>query len=105
MPQGKRADIVFQHGGILLPVEAKRQQHRDLWAAIDGQLEAFYTGHWQAEGQGLFLAFWFGPNFPVPPRPDRRSKPTTATELGAALEQHSAVTAGRVEVVVLDLSR
>ena len=105
MPQSKRADIVFQHGGLLLPVEAKRQQHPDLWTAIAGQLEALYTGHWQAEGQGLFLAFWFGSNFPVPTRPDGGSKPASATELRTALDQHSAVTSGRVKVVVLDLSR
>jgi hypothetical protein len=105
MPQGKRADIVFQHGGLLLPVEAKRQQHPGLWTAIDRQLEAFYTGHWQAEGQGLFLAFWFGSEYPIPARPGGMSNITTAAELQAALDQHSAVGAGRVEVVVLDLSR
>ena len=86
-------------------MEAKRQQHPKLWTAIDGQLEAFYTGHWQAEGQGLFLVFWFGSGYPVPPRVGGGSRPTTAVELRAALDQHPAVTAGRVEVVVLDLSR
>jgi hypothetical protein len=105
MPYGKRADIVFHHVGLLLPVEAKRQQHPDLWVAIDRQLEAFYTGHWQAEGQGLFLVFWFGPNFLVPKRPDGGCKPATADELRTTLDQHSAVTSGRVKVVVLDLSR
>ncbi|MCE8013088.1 hypothetical protein [Billgrantia desiderata] len=105
MPQGKRADIVFIHGGLLLPVEAKRQQHSDLWTAIDNQLEAFYTGHWQAQGKGLFLVFWFGPSHSVPKRPSGGPKPTTATELQHELDQHPAVAAGRVEVIVLDLSR
>jgi hypothetical protein len=105
MPQGKRADIVFSHEGLLLPVEAKRQQHSELWIAIYNQLEAFYTGHWQAQGQGLFLVFWFGPSYPVPTRPGGGSKPTTAAKLQHELDQHPAVTAGRVEVVVLDLSR
>ena len=72
---------------------------------IDGQLDAFYTGHWQAEGQGLFLVFWFGSSYPVPARPGGKAKPTTAAELRAALSEHSSVTTGRVEVVVLDLSR
>jgi hypothetical protein len=105
MPQGRRVDIVFQHDGLLLPVEAKRQQHPSLWTAIDGQLEAFYTGHWQAKGQGLFLVFWFGSDYPVPAPSAGGSKPCTAAELGALLDQHQAVKAGRVEVVVLDLSR
>ena len=105
MPQGKRADIVFYHGELWLPVEAKRQQHPDLWVAIEQQLERLYTGHWQAEGQGIFLVFWFGSTFNLPARPDGGPKPTTAAELQAALEAHPAVEAGRVQVVVLDLSR
>ncbi len=105
MPQGKRADIVFQHGGLLLPVEAKKQQHQKLWTAIDDQLEAFYTGHWQAQGQGLFLVFWFGSSYRVAKPPGGGPKPGSPTELQAALDQNSAVTAGKVEVVVLDLSR
>jgi len=105
MPQGKRADIVFQHGGFFVPVEAKRQQHPNLWAAIEDQLEAFYTGHWQAEGLGLFLVFWFGAGYPVPARPGDGAKPGSATELEAMLDQHPAVKAGRVEVAVLDFSR
>lgn len=105
MPQGKRADIVFYHNALWLPVEAKRQQHPDLWDAIEQQLERLYTGHWQAEGQGVFLVFWFGSMFNVPARPDGGPKPTTAAELQAALDAHPAVKAERVQVVVLDLSR
>ncbi|HEX8215644.1 MAG TPA: hypothetical protein VF582_09285, partial [Allosphingosinicella sp.] len=105
MPQGKRADIVFYHNALWLPVEAKRQQHPDLWVAIEQQLERLYTGHWQAEGQGVFLVFWFGSTFNVPACPDGGPKPTTAAELQAALDAHPASKAGRVQVIVLDLSR
>lgn len=105
MPQGKRADIVFYHNALWLPVEAKRQQHPDLWHAIEQQLERLYTGHWQAEGQGVFLVFWFGSMANVPARPDGGPKPTTSAELQAALDAHPAVKAARVQVVVLDLSR
>ena len=105
MPQDKRADIVFQHNGLWLPVEAKKQQHPKLWTAIDNQLEALYTSHWQAQGQGVFLIFWFGSSYRVPTRPCFGSKPSNAAELQLALDQHSAVMTGRVEVVVLDLSR
>jgi hypothetical protein len=105
MPQGKRADIVFHHEELWLPVEAKRQQHPDLWMAIEHQLERLYTGHWQAEEQGVFLVFWFGQQFKVPTRTDGGSKPTTASELQTALDAHPAVRAGRVQVIVLDLSR
>lgn len=105
MPQDKRADIVFQHGTLLLPVEAKRQHHADLWTAIDDQLERFYSGHWQAEGQGLFLVFWFGPQYPIKAPPGGGPKPTSAAELQGALDAHRAVKSGRVGAIVLDLSR
>lgn len=105
MPQDKRADIVFQHDALLLPLEAKRQQHRDLWNAIDSQLETFYTGHWQAEGQGLFLVFWFGSGYKISAPPGGEAKPTSADDLQNKLEQNSSVKAGRIEVIVLDLSR
>ncbi|WP_332811633.1 hypothetical protein, partial [Sphingomonas sp.] len=105
MPEGKRADVVFYHDALWLPVEAKRQQHPDLWIAIEHQLERLYTGHWQAEKQGVFLVFWFGLRFNVPTRPDGGPKPTTAAELQAALDAHPAAKTGRVQVVVLDLSR
>lgn len=105
MPQGKRADIVFYHDALWLPVEAKRQQHPDLWVAIERQLERLYTVHWQAQGQGVFLVFWFGAEFNVSARPDGGPRPTTAAELQAALDTHAAVKAGRVQVVVLDVSR
>lgn len=105
MPQDKRADIVFQYKSLLLPVEAKRQQHQDLWTAIDKQLEALYSSHWQAQGQGVFIVFWFGSGYCVPKRPCGGAKPSNAAELQLALEQHLAVKMGRVEVVVFDLSR
>ena len=105
MPQGKRADIVLQHNAIWLPVEAKRQQHPDLWTAIERQLERLYTSHWQAEGRGIFLVFWFGAQFNVPARPLKGPKPTTAVDLQSALDANPAARAGRVRVVVLDLSR
>lgn len=105
MPQGKRADIVFYHHALWLPVEAKRQQHPDLWVAIERQLEGLYTGHWQTEAQGVFLVFWFGISFNVRARPDDGAKPTTAAELKSVFNAHPAVKAGRVRVVVLDLSR
>jgi len=41
----------------------------------------------------------------VPARPDGGPQPTTAAELQAALDAHPAVRVGRVQVVVLDLSR
>lgn len=105
MPFGKRADIVFQYRDMLLPVEAKRQQHPRLWTAIADQLESLYSGHWQADGQSLYLVFWFGSNYFMPSRPAGRAKPSTAVELEAALAGDPGVKAGRVGVVVLDLSR
>jgi hypothetical protein len=83
----KRADIRVSYAtpttSIAVPVEIKRDSHRDLWKAITDQLIDLYTREPEAKGRGIFVAFWFGgKNMPAPPQGD---KPGTASHLEAQL--------------------
>lgn len=112
MPKQDRVDVGFQHGLLRLPLEAKGQWHRALWTAAHTQLEARYAKDWQAQGKGLYVIFWFGPNVPankrLKPPPTNRGKPVPQTpdELKAKLiATLPPGNRGEIEVVVLDLSR
>lgn len=108
MAADKRADIIASVGPLRLAVEVKGQWHDDLWHAADTQLDRLYTTDYAAERQGIYLAFWFGPNSPKKLRSPGRSEtaPGSPKELCQALERRSsACKSGRVTVVVLDLER
>ena len=102
----KRVDIVAQaHERLILPIEIKGQWHPELWSAADKQLNHLYVNDWRAE-RGIYLVLWFGKDTMIPNPPDGRPKPTTAPELREALHATSkAAVAGRVDVVVLDVTR
>ena len=79
----KRADIRVSYtttnSSMAIPIEIKRDSHRDLWNAISDQLIDLYTRDPESKGRGIFLAFWFGgKSMPIPPNGD---KPTMAAEL------------------------
>jgi hypothetical protein len=112
MPGRDRADVAFQLGLLRLPLEAKGQWHRELWTAAQTQLEARYTKDWMAQGKGLYVIFWFGPNVPANKRlkspPSNRGKalPQTPGELrGAFVASLPPGIHGEIEVFVLDVSR
>ena len=56
----KRSDIRVFFSGFNVPVEIKKNNHRDLWKAIKNQLIAKYTQDPNSNGYGIYLAFWFG---------------------------------------------
>jgi hypothetical protein len=102
----KRIDIVAHaHKQLILPIEIKGQWHPELWIAADKQLDHRYVNDWRAE-RGIYLVLWFGEDTVIPNAPDGRSKPKTPAELREALHAMSkAAVAGRVNVVVLDITR
>jgi len=67
----KRADIRISFGGtngFSVPIEIKKDTHRDLWRSIHEQLIAKYTRDPGADGYGIYLVFWFGgKRMPLPP--------------------------------------
>lgn len=102
----KRADIDVTCASMVLPIEIKRQMHDDIWTAPADQLDRQYARDPVAGGRGVYLAFWFGQEYPLKPPPDGGAKPTTAAELQAALEKHLPTTLGqRITVIVFDVAK
>lgn len=102
----KRVDIVVGAGNKrIVPIEVKGAWHRDLWTAADRQLDHRYVNDWRAEC-GIYLVLWFDDRSHRTAQPDGSKCPVTPETLRQALTAGSAaVRSGRVEVVVLDLTR
>ena len=77
----RRSDIRVACAGFNVPVEIKKDSHRDVWNALRSQLIEQYTSDTETSGYGIYLVFWFGqgdlqappPRDPVPQRPLRWS--------------------------------
>lgn len=97
-----RADIRVSFGGFNIPVEIKKENHRDLWTAIRKQLIDQYTQEPNTGGYGIYLVFWFGgKGVPL----SAGKKPVTATELEARLsEVLTSEERRRISVIVIDCS-
>lgn len=104
----KRPDIRISYGGAQgfnLPIEIKRDRHRDLWRAMREQLIAQYTRDPGCMGRGIYLVFWFGgEGMPAPT--DGGTRPRSAGELEDRLRNTLAPEEWRlIQVCVLDASR
>ena len=80
----KRSDIRVSFSGFNVPVEIKKNNHRDLWKAIRNQLIAKYTQDPKTNGYGIYLVFWFGRKFTQ--RDSSGTRPADAKELKRKLE-------------------
>ena len=77
MLRDARADIRVDCGRFSVPIEIKKDCHRDLWKALRSQLVTKYTTAPASDGYGIYLVLWFADrNRPVTRHPDR-SKPVT----------------------------
>lgn len=101
----KRADLYLDYRNQLsLPIEIKRDDHRDLWSAMRNQLIAQYVHAPKSAGHGIYLVFWFGEAHRLRSSPNRE-KPVTPDELKRKLEaQLGDEERGKVFVRVLDVS-
>lgn len=87
----------------LLVVEAKGQWHLEIYRAAGTQLSQRYSNHHDAEQQGIYLVFWFGPETKVADRIHHGL--TSAEEFRQKIvEQMPSELCGLIDVVVLDLS-
>lgn len=87
---------------LSLPVEAKKDSHKDLWTAWREQLQRLYTIDPRAGGYGVYLVFWFGHKTQRPPGGDT---PDSAEQLRRALEAELDERARQlIAIYVLDLS-
>ena len=98
----RRADIRVSCKGFNVPVEIKKSTHRALWSAIGTQLTE-YAKDPGADGHGIYLVFWFGPEDCQ--RPPDGEKPQTPRQLEAQLQRTLAPEKARkIDVVVIDVS-
>ena len=105
--ENTRADIrVMANPDIAIPIEIKRDTHRDIWRAINEQLVAKYTRAPESEGYGIYLAFWFGPTQAKKiPKPPHGKRPKTPAEFRKLLEEMIPRSLrGRIKVVTVDVS-
>ncbi|WP_419166741.1 NACHT domain-containing protein [Candidatus Palauibacter sp.] len=102
--EDKRADIRVSYGGFAIPVEIKKNHHRQLWSAASDQLVAKYARDPESDGYGIYLVLWFGPeNTPGPPSgPPPRTPDELRDRLATSLPDCDRP---KINVVVLDLSR
>ena len=100
----KRADIRVSSGNFQVPVEIKKNMHRDLWSACKNQLIKLYTSAPDTNGYGIYLVFWFGKERTQPPPSGTR--PANARELKRRLYATlSPNEARKISVCVIDVSR
>ncbi|WP_419686438.1 NACHT domain-containing protein [Serratia marcescens] len=107
MVSDKRADIIVSLPGIKIPIEIKRDYHRDVWTALNGQLDKLYTKNPDAAGYGIYLIFWFGSARPNALR--RLSKKISQPENASAMENMLNETVPvekreRLSAMVIDVS-
>ncbi len=100
----KRSDIRAAHSVFNVPVEAKKNSHRDLWRALRDQLIAKYTTDSATDGYGIYLVFWFGEEHTT--SPPSGHKPRSAQELREQLEALLTDDETRkISIVVIDVSQ
>ena len=109
-PEGRyaddnRADIRVSAGSRLaIPIEIKRNSHRDIWRAVDEQLVAKYARAPESEGYGIYLVFWFGPDH-MRVMPPHGRRPKTPAKLKEGLEEQLAPgLRAKISIVMIDVS-
>lgn len=99
----KRADIRVSCASFNVPIEIKRESHRDLWGAVHSQLIAQYTIDPATDGYGIYLVLWFGGE--KMPTPASGQRPGSPDELQAMLEASLSLDESRkVSVRVIDVT-
>jgi hypothetical protein len=87
---------------LTLPIEIKKDSHKDVWTAWLHQLDALYTIDPDAHGIGIYLVLWFG--YKSTPSPEG-IRPQKLGEFADLLQQRmsNAVRVG-LTLYVMDLS-
>ena len=99
-----RADLSVRYGDFNVPVEIKKNSHRDLWSALRRQLIGKYTSGRATSGYGIYLVLWFGASATKTP-PDG-NRPDTPEELRRRLEQElTPDEARKISVIVMDVTK
>ncbi len=99
-----KSDLLARCRDFSVPIEIKRDRHRDLWRAMRSQLIGQYTASPATSGYGIYLVLWFGDGkVQTPPGGNR---PRTPEELEQRLRQDLSPDERRkISVVVMDVSK
>lgn len=97
-----RAEFIRTDQRIALPIEVKKENHRELWTAWRDQLQSLYAIDPAADGYGLYLVIWFGHS----PRPTPEGvKPVDASHMqDLIVERIPEAERHRLGALVLELS-
>ena len=100
----KRSDIRIAYtNDFQVPVEVKKNNHRELWSAMHKQLIKQYVRGPEADGYGIYLVFWFGEEYTQ--APPEGKLPDSALELqGRLTATLSPEEARKISVCVIDVS-
>ncbi len=99
----KRSDMRVAFKGFNVPVEIKRNGHRELWSSMKRQLIANYTREPETGGFGIYLVFWFGRDYTQAP-PDGQ-RPENPRQLKYLLEKTLDIEQRlKISVCVIDTS-
>ena len=100
----KRADIRICYEGLNLPIEIKKNSHRDLWTTMRSQLIGQYAQDPGAKGYGIYLVFWFGAEGTL--ASPQGVRPNTAGELEKCLcATLPNAYVQKISVLAMDVSR
>ena len=99
----KRTDIRVSYQGFNVPIEIKKNSHRDLWSAIRNQLIQKYLIDPDTDGYGIYLVLWFGKDqTQLPPSGPPPADPESLEEqLNAMLSENEA---RKISICVIDVS-
>ena len=101
---GWAADLRARCGDFNIPIEIKRDRHRDLWRALRSQLIGQYTTDSTTSGYGIYVVLWFGDGRVQTP-PDGH-RPRTPDELEQRLARDLTQDERRkISVIVMDVSK
>ena len=99
----RRSDIRVASGQWNIPIEIKKNSHRDVWRAVRNQLLPRYTTDPETEGLGIYLVLWFGPQLTAV---GEGRRPATPGELRDRLMANLVPEERRrAAIVVVDVTR
>lgn len=102
-PNNKRSDITISYPGFQVPVEIKKNGHRELWSAMHNQLIKHYVRASETDGYGIYIVIWFGKKYTkAAPTGKLPGSPVELKERLAA--KLSPEEARKISVCVIDVS-
>ncbi|MBL8559181.1 MAG: hypothetical protein JNM47_10710 [Hyphomonadaceae bacterium] len=105
MSADKRVDVAVARPGLKSLIEVKLAHSKDLWTAVSGQLDRFYTRDPDTKGHGILAVLWFGAGSSKGvTRPVDGPAPATPAAMEQQLREKLGKDTTRLNVIVVDVS-